>query len=558
MTARQPLDASRDASHHRPGGGLTSRERTKVLVSVCASLALVVSAVASLNIALPDLAARTGASQTELQWIVDAYALVFAGLLLIAGAVGDKYGRKHTLVAGLVVFGAAYAFGATVDSPTLLVAARAVAGVGAALAMPSTLSVLTTSFAPAERAKAVGTWAGVAGAGAVLGLLLSGILIEVGDWPWVFTANAVWAATALVLVVAWVPRSRDTDHHALDVVGALLSAVGLASVIFATIEGPGRGWSDGLVVGGYLAGAVLLSAFVLWELRAAHPMLDPRLFRLRGFRTGTTSMTLQFFALFGFMFATLQYLQLVRDYSALEAALALIPLAITVGALSRVVAPRLIGRFGHRRVDAAGLAVLAGGFGVLSTLDVNSSYLHLLAGLVPMAAGIGMATTPATASIVESLPASKQGVASAVNDTAREVGGAVGIAVLGSVLNDGYRDGIAAHAAQLPPEGAERARESLAFVAGAAEQFGPAGEQLLAAGRQAFVDGFNTAMVVAAVVVACGALVVLGRGRRSPATHEPGAPGHAGGAAAPAPADRADAEHAGADRSGRSLAVRRR
>jgi hypothetical protein len=246
-------------------------------------------------------------------------------------------------------------------------------------------------------------------------------------------------------------------------------------------------------------------------------MLDPRLFRLRGFRTGTTSMTLQFFALFGFMFAVLQYLQLVRGYSPLEAALALVPLTLTVAFLSRVVAPRLIGRFGHQPVDAAGLAVLGVGFALLATLDTDSSYLHILAGLVPLAAGVGLATTPATASIVESLPAEKQGVASAVNDTAREVGGAVGIAVLGSVLNDGYRDGIAQHTSQLPADAAERASDSLAFVVQAAERFGPAGQQLVDAGRRSFVDGFGTTMTVASVAMVLGALIVAGHRRR----HDP-------------------------------------
>jgi EmrB/QacA subfamily drug resistance transporter len=499
---------------------LDERARRKVLVAVCVALALVVSAVASLNIALPDVAAGTGASQTELQWIVDAYALVFAGLLLICGAIGDKYGRKLTLVAGMAVFGGGYAFGAVVDQPTLIIAARSIAGIGAALAMPSTLSIITTSFPPAQRARAVGTWAGVAGGGAVLGLLLSGVILEVGDWPWLFAANALWAGLALVLAAAWVPGSREADGPALDVVGAVLSATGLAGVIFATIEGPTRGWSSGLVLGGYGAGTALLAAFVLWELRSSHPLLDPRLFRVRGFRTGTTSMTLQFFALFGFMFAVLQYLQLVRDYSPLEAAFALLPLTMTVGFLSRVVAPRLIGRFGHRPVDAAGLAVLGVGFAVLATLDTNSSYPHILAGLLPLAAGVGLATTPATASIVEALPAGKQGVASAVNDTAREVGGTVGIAVLGSVLNNGYRDGIAQHTTHLPADAAERASDSLAFVVQAADRFGPAGQQLVAAGRQSFVDGFGTTMAVASAVMAFGALVVLGRGRR----HRPDAP----------------------------------
>ena len=506
---------------------LSTGERKRVLLAMCASLALVVSAVASLNIALPELASGTGASQTELQWIVDAYALVFAGLLLYSGAVGDKYGRKHTLVIGLGVFGAAYAFGALVDEPALLIGARAVAGVGSALVMPSTLSIIMTAFPADARDRAVGTWAGVAGGGAVLGLLLSGVLLELADWPWLFAANAIWAGLSLVAAVAWVPRSRDEGQPPLDHVGALLSAGGLAGVIFATIEGATRGWTDDLVLGGFVVGGVLLVAFVVWELRSAHPMLDPRLFGRGGFRSGSVSITLQFFATFGFFFGSLQYLQLVRGYSPLEAALALTPLAATVAFLSRAVAPRLVTRFPHRTVDAAGLVVLAGGFAVLATLDTNSSYLHILAGLLPMAAGIGLATTPATASIVASLPASKQGVASAVNNTVREVGGAVGIAVLGSILNDGYRDGIAEHTAQMPPDAAERARDSLSFVVHAAGRFGEPGQQLLDAARSSFVDGYTTAMAVCSAIVLVGALVVFGRGGHA----EPGdGAGGAGGA----------------------------
>ena len=304
---------------------LTPSQRKRVLRAMCGALALVVSAVASLNIALPDVAAGTGASQTELQWIVDAYALVFAGLLLFSGAVGD------TLVAGLAVFGAAYAAGAVVDEPALLIAARAVAGIGSALVMPSTLSIITTAFPPEERSRAVGTWAGVAAGGAVLGLLLSGVLVEVADWRWVFGANAIWAAVALAVAVVWAPQSREASQPPLDHLGAALSALGLAGVVFATIEGPSRGWSDGLVLAGFVLGGASLVAFVAWELRREHPMLDPRLFARRGFRTGSMSITLQFFAMFGFFFGGLQYLQLVRGYSPLEAALALVPLAMTVG-----------------------------------------------------------------------------------------------------------------------------------------------------------------------------------------------------------------------------------
>lgn len=496
---------------------IAERRRKQVLASMCLALALVVSSVASLNIALPNLARSTGASQTEMQWIVDAYVLVFAGLLFVAGAIGDKYGRRHTLVVGLAIFGSAHALGALLDDPGLLMAARGAAGIGSALVMPSTLSIITTTFPPDQRAKAVGTWAGVASGGAVAGLLLSGTLLEFADWQWIFAANAIWAGLALLMVLAWAPHSRDRDQPSLDYIGAVLSAAGLAGAIFATIEGPERGWTEGLVLGGYAFGAVALAAFVLWELRAKHPLLDPRLFTRRGFRTGSLSLSLQFLALFGFMFGIIQFLQLVRGYSPLEAALALVPLGLTVAVLSRGVAPRLVSRLGARPVNTTGLAVLAVGFLTLSTLDTNSSYLHVLVGLVPLAAGIGLATTPATSAIVQSLPASKQGVASAMNDTAREVGSAVGIAVLGSILNNGYRDGIADQTEQLPPEAAEGAQDSLAFVVEAAGRFGAPGQELLEAARASFVDGFTTTMQVAGVIMAIGAVIVFGRGRRSDA-----------------------------------------
>ena len=519
------------------GQALAAHHRRRVLASMMISLALVVSAVASLNIALPDIAADIGASQTELQWIVDSYAVVFAGLLLIAGAVGDKYGRKHTLVWGLVVFGAAYGLGALADEPWMLIAARAAAGVGSALVMPSTLSIITTTFPPEQRSKAVGTWAGVASGGAVLGLLLSGFLVEVSTWQWVFAANAIWAALALAIVLRFVPHSRDAHQPPLDGVGAVLSSVGLAAMIFATIEGPERGWTSTIVGGSYALGALLLVGFVLWELRRKHPLLDPRLFTLRGFRTGTLSMTLQFFALFGFIFAVLQYLQLGLDYSPFVAALALIPIGVFTGFFSRIVAPRLITRFGHRVVDASGLLVLAGGFAALATLQANSSYWHILAALAPLAVGIGLATTPATASIVEALPPEKQGVASAVNDAAREVGGAVGIAVLGSLLNNGYRSDMDAVVADVPPQGAEfaeQARDSLSFVKAAADGDLPQeavdamaangvdptmvqeiARGLLPTAQESFVNGMSTAMTVAAVVMVVGAVLVFGRGRRS-------------------------------------------
>jgi EmrB/QacA subfamily drug resistance transporter len=494
------------------------------------ALALVVSAVASLNVALPDIAQGSGATQTQLQWIVDGYAVVFAGLLLPAGAFGDRFGRRRALAGGLIIFGLAYAAAAFVTGPDLLVVCRACAGVGAALVMPATLSIITNAFPPAARAKAVGTWAGVAGGGAVIGLLLSGFLVEYSSWRWVFAANAIWALCALLIAAMWAPESRGEEQAAVDPIGAMLSAGGLSALVFATIEGPHRGWTDMLVVGGYVLGTLALVGFFRWESQRARPLLDPRVFRNRGFANGSLSISLQFLAFFGFVFIGMQYLQLVLGYSPVTAAFALLPMAITLGVLSRQVAPRLMQRFGGTRVDSIGLAVAALGCCALARLDAASSYWTVLAGLLILGTGMGLAMTPSTTGIVSALPAAKQGVASAVNDTSREVGGAVGIAVLGSLLTAGYQSGIDAHLDGMPPVVRTHARDSLAFVVQAAGRFGPAGQDLMRVARDSFVTGMHTAMWVAAALLAAAAVVTYlrrellvdgDRGRSRDETHVP-------------------------------------
>jgi len=285
------------------------RRRRLVLAVMVLSLMMVVSATSGLNIALPDLARATGASQTQVQWIVDVYALIFAGLLLPAGALGDRYGRRVVLVAGLVTFGVAAGVAVFVTSPSALIVARAVMGVGAALVMPTTLSVITTSFPPEERGAAVGVWVGGAGGGAVLGLFASGLLLQWFSWSWFFTLNVALAVLALLGTLAFVPGSRAAEPVRLDPVGVLLSVAGIAGVVYGTIEGPTRGWTDAVTVGVFVAAAAALVAFVVWELRRRQPMLDPRLFALRGFGMGSLSITVQFLAAFGFFFVVIQYLQ---------------------------------------------------------------------------------------------------------------------------------------------------------------------------------------------------------------------------------------------------------
>ena len=448
-----------------------SAERRRILVMMCFALATVVSAVSSLNVALPDLARDTGATPTELQWIVDAYALVFAGLLLPAGAIGDRFGRRRVLLSGLGIFGAGAAVAITINDPGTLIIVRAVMGLGAAMIMPTTLSIITSTFPAGERDRAVGAWAGVAGGSALLGLLVSGTVLEFASWPAVFGLSVALAAIAFVGSLRVVPSTELRAPKALDPVGGALSAVALSSLVWAFIEGPHRGWGSALVVGGFAAAVLLGAAFVGWELRRKDPMLDPRLFRLHGFSSGSLSIFVQFFAAFGLIFVLLQFLQLVLGYSPLQAGAALAPMAIVMIAVAPRV-PRLVERVGVRPVGPVGLALMAAGLVILSTMGAGSSYWHLLAGGLVLGLGMALATTPATTAIVASLPDEKQGVASAVNDAAREVGGALGIAVLGSVLAD--------HVGH----------------------FGPGMDPA------AFVDGFSAALLVGAAVLAAGAAIV--------------------------------------------------
>jgi EmrB/QacA subfamily drug resistance transporter len=507
-----------------------AKRRGAVLRVMCLALMMVVASVASLNVALPEIAGDIGATQTQLQWIVDAYALAFAALLLPAGAIGDRYGRKPILVLGLSLFGIASFAALFLHAPAELIGLRALMGVGAAFVMPVTLSVITTVFPPEERGKAVGTWVGVAAGGGVLGLLISGLLLQ---WlSSIFALNVVLAAVALVGTIAIVPATRESRPPRLDPVGTILSAGALAALVFGVIEGPERGWSGTTTVAALATAATGIVAFVLWELRRREPMLDPRNFLRRGFGAGSLSITVQFFAMFGFLFLALTYLQLVKGYSPLHASAALLPMALVVIPLSRV-APRLAGRVGVRVAGAAGLSLMAAGFTVLATLETGSSYWPFLAGLILLGAGMALAGAPATTAIVASLPHEKQGVASAVNDVSRELGGALGIAVLGSIFNSGYRSAVEAQAATLPPEAAEHVTGSLAGARQVGQGLGARGQELVLQAQEAFLHGLNHALLAGAAALALGAVFVA---LRAPGRAESEAnAGQAAPALAPAP-----------------------
>lgn len=485
------------------------RRRWWTLVVLCLSLVIVILGNTVLNVALPTLVRELDASSTELQWMVDAYALVFAGLLLIGGALGDRFGRKGFLTTGLLVYGSAAIASTFATEPAHLIATRAVMGVGAAMIMPATLSILTNVFPPHELGKAIGVWAGLAGAGGAIGPIAGGFLLEHFGWSSIFLANVPVVVVAVVAGAILVPTSRDPEEKPLDPLGALLSTLGLGSLLFAIIESPERGWADGVTLTALIAGLLLAAAFITWEIRTPHPMLDVRFYKNPRFTAANVAIVLTFFAMFGSFFVLTQYLQFVRGYTALETGIRMLPFA----ALMMAIAPnsdRIVGRFGTKRVVATGMSIVALALFLMSLVTRDTSYVKLAAIFVVMGAGMGMVMPPSTASIMGSLPPGKAGVGSAVNDVTREMGGAVGVAVIGSLFLSGYRHGIAPIVKVLPEPAAEAAKSGLGGALAVAQRIpGNGGRALADAATQAFVDGMGRGFVVGSAIALVGVVLVL-------------------------------------------------
>lgn len=474
-----------------------------VLAVTCLALATVVSAMASLSVALPDIARETHANQTQLSWIIDSYSLIFASFLLFAATLGDRFGRRRALLGGLGLFAGVSLAATFTSEPGALIVLRTVLGVAAAFVMPATLSTITSTFPRTQQARAVSIWAAVAGASAALGLLASGALLEVGSWRSVFWLNTVMAGVAFIGTYVFVPESAQPGKQRVDVTGAALTVAGLGVLVYSVIEAPEHGWGSTRTLAGLAVGLTVLVAFVVWELKHPHPLLDPRLFRHKPFAAGSISTTLQFFAFFGFIFVVMQYLQLVRGDSALLAAVSVLPMSAAMIPSARL-SPRLVARRGARGPWTVGLLLVAAGLLVLAQLDAGSSYWLVLGGLLPLGAGMGLATTPATAAITDALPPRLQNVGSAVNDLSRELGGALGIAVLGSLLSAQYRDEIDVQG--LPAQVADAARSSLA----AANHVGHAtgNPALIDKARDAFASGMHLALISGAGATVLAAVVV--------------------------------------------------
>ena len=482
------------------------------LAVLCATLLIITLDNTILNVAIPALIRDLDASTSQLQWIVDGYTLVFAGLLLTMGSVGDRFGRKGALMVGLGIFGVGSLASAVAQSANQLIFTRAFMGIGGALIMPATLSLLTNIFHdPKERARAIGAWAAVAGASGALGPVLGGVLLQHFSWGSVFYVNLPVIAVAMVAGWYLLPSSKDAEAPRLDLVGAGLSTIGLVAVLWAIIEAPTKGWGDGGVVGLLGFGVITLISFVMWELNSSHPMLDVRFFQNRRFTAANAAITLVFFAMFGQMFLATQYLQTVLGFSALEAGFRMLPMAVLMVVIAPL-APRLVERVGTKLVVGCGLLLAAVGLSVVATVPVADGYVHLLIGFCFVSSGMALTMAPATESIMGSLPPSKAGVGSAMNDTTRQMGGALGVAILGSVFATVYRPGLAGQVASFGLSGEQltRAQDSIGGALQVASELpGAAGPALVGVAKAQFVNGMSTALFVGVGVVLIAAVIVF-------------------------------------------------
>jgi EmrB/QacA subfamily drug resistance transporter len=488
------------------------RRRWWTLAVLCLSLVVIGVDNTILNVALPTLVTDLHASTSQLQWIVDGYTLVFAGLLLTAGSLGDRFGRKGALSIGLAIFGAGSVLSATAGSATQLILTRCVMGIGAALIMPATLSIVTNVFTiPTERARAIAIWAGFSAMGIAIGPLAGGYLLEHLYWGSVFLVNVPIVIAALVAGWYLVPNSKDPSAPRLDPLGALLSIVGLTALVWSIIEAPQKGWGSPATLGGLAVAAAVLAGFAAWELRSDHPMLNVSFFKNPRFTAASSAVTLTFFALFGSLFVITQYLQTVLGYSALAAGVRILPFAVVMMVLAPQSA-KVAERFGTKLVVFGGLVAVAAGLLIMLSANVHSGYLPVFVSFVVMATGMAFTMAPATESIMGSLPRDKAGVGSAVNDTTRQVGGALGVAIIGSVFSSVYASqlGTDVAALHLPAQATSAANSSVGGALAVAGRIGgTTGQSLATSAREAFVAGMHHGLVVGAAVAVVGAFVAL-------------------------------------------------
>ncbi len=475
-----------------------------ILATVCAAVLAINLDTTIVNVALPSMSRELSAGTRQLQWVVDGYNLAFAGLVLAAGSLSDRFGRRPALIVGLVGFALASAAGALVHSADALVVARFAMGTFAALIFPTTLSIISNTFRERrERAAALGIWGAVVGLGVATGPITGGVLLEHFYWGSVFWALVPLALLTAVAAFVFVPESRDPSVPGLDYAGLVLSVAMLVTLTYTIIEAPSHGWSSPATVGGFAAAAVLLTTFVLWERRAAHPMLDVTLFKDRRFSAASGAVTITFFALFGFIFLVTQYFQFVRGYGTLSTGARILPVALSI-AVASVVGAALAPRIGTKVVVTTGMVLFGSAFLWISTSSVTTSYVHaIVPQMVLMGLGMGLISTPATESILLVLPPARAGVGSAVNDATRELGGTLGVAVVGSVFSSVFGSHLAAGSyAALPGDLLGRAQDSVGVAQAATVQ----DPRLVSAFHDSFMAAMSSACVMVGLLCLVGAV----------------------------------------------------
>lgn len=503
--AKKPVDP-RDLDGINPDA---YAKRWWILGTLCLALLGVMLANSSLNMALPQMASDLSLTQLELTWIVNIYTLVFASLLFIAGAVGDRYGRKIALQFGMAIFtaGSLYA-GFVAQTGTELLIARAIMGIGGAFVMPTTLSIINNTFPKSQRARAVAVWSAVAGIGMMIGSVISGLLLEHFTWHSLFYFSGTIAIIGLIANHFLVRESKDEEESPVDWLGGILSTLAIFGIVYGVTEAPSVGVTDSLVATGLIGGSLALAAFILWERKSKSPMLDMSLFKNRSFAISSLTLTLVFLAMAGVFFSMSQLMQLVMGYSPLESSLLTIPLMLPMMFISPIV-PNIVKKIGARFTISAGLAITAFAFVVMTTWTSDLTYWHLFGTLIVMFFGITLAMTPSTNILMASVPRNRSGMGSAMNDTTRELGGALGVAILGAILSATYTEEISDVANKFTGPVKEGLESSLAVALQVAEHLGPATEPVVKAAESAFVDGMAHAATIAAGIIFAASLVAL-------------------------------------------------
>jgi len=516
MSTNQAPQAAAAAAAGSGDGVPDARQLRSILIAVSVALMAVVASVSGLNVAQTHLAVEFGASQSTVLWIINIYTLALAALLLPLGAIGDRLGRKPMLIAGLGIFGVASVAAGLAPSAEVMLAARVAGGVGAAMIMPITLAVITSTFPEDQRGKAIGVWTGIAGGGGILGMFLSALLVDVADWRRLFVLPVVLVVVALAMSLKAVPNSRERSAHSFDALGALVSAVAVVGLIFVLQEGPERGWTAPATLVSLAVGLVGAVGFVAWELhRRDAALLDVRLFRERGLAGGSITLLVVFGVQAGIAVVLFPFFQAVLGWSGLLSTLALMPMAVMM-MLASGLAPKLAARIGPRSTMTVGIGLGAAGLALMALLvSVDGGYPSVLPGMLAMGIGMGLSMTPSTEAITGSLPREKQVVASALNDVTREFGTALGVALLGALLSVGYRNAIDDNLTGIPQSAADNARDGIANAVEVAPSTGSHAQDLLRAAQQSFVDGWQQAMWAGVMVMGALFVYVTLRGPRN-------------------------------------------